>query len=99
VDEPVPDDLETSSHYIAIPHKHDLDLGRDLVLRFAARAVPGQYDRIEGFFQRRGAYARFRDLLSAEGRLEEWYNFEAKSREMALREWCEANAVAIIRRT
>jgi hypothetical protein len=30
LEEEVPEDLETSDRYIAIPHKNDLDLGRDL---------------------------------------------------------------------
>jgi hypothetical protein len=78
-------------HYVAIPHKHDLDLGTDL-----AEALPDQFTRIEGFFQRRGAYARFKDLLAAEGRLDDWYAFEAKCTETALRSWCERNNITIV---
>jgi hypothetical protein len=36
-----PDDVETSDRYIAIPHRTELDLGRDLVLRFVERELPG----------------------------------------------------------
>jgi len=43
------------------------------------------------FFRRRGAYARFKELLAAEGCLEKWYAFEAESTERALGQWCEAN--------
>jgi hypothetical protein len=65
IDEEVPEDLETSDRYIAIPHKHDLDLGRELVLRFAEEELPEQFDRIQAFFRRRGACARFKDVLAA----------------------------------
>ena len=34
-EEDLPDDLETSDRYIAIPHKNELDLGNNLALRFA----------------------------------------------------------------
>ena len=37
-DAELPDDIETSDQYIAIPYKNDLGLGRDLALRFVAEA-------------------------------------------------------------
>jgi hypothetical protein len=96
LEEEVPDDLETSSRYIAVPHKNDLDLGSRLALRFAAEELPGRYPQIEGFFRRRGAYARFKDLLDAEGCLDKWYAFEAEATERALRDWCAANDIQIV---
>ena len=42
------------------------------------------------------SYARFKDLLAAEGRLEEWYAFEARCTETALRSWCEENGVEVV---
>jgi len=89
----LPDDLETSDRYIAIPHKSELDLGNSLALRFVEERLPGRYSDVVSFFRRRGAYARFKGLLAAEGCLEEWYAFEAAATERALREWCEANAI------
>jgi hypothetical protein len=91
----VPDDLEASDQSLAIPHKNDLDLGTSLALRFAAEALPDQCRTIERFFRSRGAYARFKDLVAAEGRLEEWYAFEAKCIETALRKWCDENGVTL----
>lgn len=38
-DEEIPEDLETSDRYLAIPHKNELDLGRRLALRFVAQGV------------------------------------------------------------
>ncbi len=92
----VPDDLGESDRYLSIPHKNDLDLGRDLVLRFVAAELPNQYKRIEGFFHRRGAYSRLKDLFLTEGRLEAWYAFEARETEAALRTWCRENVIQII---
>jgi hypothetical protein len=78
IEEEVPDDLGESDRYVAIPHKNDLDLGSDLALRFAAAELPQQYSRVEDCFRHRGAYARFKELLAAEGCLDKWYAFEAE---------------------
>jgi len=96
VDEEVPDDLETSDRYIAIPHKNDLDLGRTLALHFVAQQLPDHYERVQGFFRRKGAYARFKELLGSEGLLDKWYKFEAASTERALRDWCAENDIQIL---
>jgi hypothetical protein len=93
----VPEDLEENpDRYLAIPHKNDLDLGSALVFQFAADTLPGDYGKIEGFFHKRGAYARFKDFLAEKGRLEEWYAFEAARTEKALREWCADNGVTLV---
>ncbi len=95
-EEEVPDDLETSDRYIAIPHKNDLGLGRDLALRFAEQELPERYERAKAFFRSRGAYARFKKLLESEGVLEKWYKFEEESVEQALRDWCAENSIQLI---
>jgi hypothetical protein len=92
-EEDLPDDLDTSDRYIAVPHKNELDLGNTLALRFVEEQLPGRYADVEDFFRRRGAYARFKELLAAEGCLEKWYAFEAQSTERALRDWCKANDI------
>lgn len=92
-EEELPDDLGESDRYLAIPHKNDLDLGHDLALRFAEEQLPHRYAAVEEFFRRRRAYARFKELLAAEGCLEKWYAFEAESTRRALRQWCEANGI------
>jgi hypothetical protein len=94
-EEELPDDLETSDRYIAIPHKSELDLGHNLVFRFVEERLPGRYTDVQACFRRRGAYARFKELLAAEGCLEEWYAFEAESTDRALREWCIANEIHV----
>jgi hypothetical protein len=96
LEEEIPEDLETSDRYVAIPHKNDLDLGSDLALRFAAEELPGLYNRVVQFFRHRGAYARFKELLASEGCLDKWYAFEAESIERALRDWCSENDINVI---
>ncbi|MCG5076907.1 hypothetical protein [Paraburkholderia tagetis] len=95
-DEEIPDDLETSDRYLAIPHKNELDLGRRLALRFVAQELPACYDQAEGFFRRQGAYAHFKDLLEREGVLERWYSFEADAVDSALRQWCAENGLELL---
>jgi len=96
LEEEVPEDLETSDRYLAIPHKNDLDLGSDLALRFTAEELPGRYARVEEFFRHHGAYARFKDLLESEGCLDKWYAFEADATEGALKNWCTENDIDVI---
>jgi hypothetical protein len=94
-DEP-PDDVETSDRYLAIPHKNELDLGRDLVLRFVERELPGDIDTVEDMFRRKGAYRNFKDLLEERDVLQKWYDFEDRETEEALREWCEENGIKVV---
>lgn len=94
-DEELPEDLDDENRYIPVPGKRELDLGTGLVMRFARREVPHLHGRIQAIFSRRGAYSRFKDLLSSEGLLDKWYAFEADATERALREWCEANGIQV----
>lgn len=93
LDEEVPEDLETSDRYIAIPHKNELNLGRDLVLSFVDQALPNDYNTVAGFFRSKGAYSRFKQLLESRGVLNAWYLFETHAVEAALRQWCDENKV------
>src|SRR5262245_24887587 len=96
LDEEIPDDFDTSDRYIAIPHKNELDLGHRLVLDFAAAEVPDQYELVESFFARRGAYGRFKELLATQGLVEKWYAFETESTRHALQNWCRENNIELI---
>lgn len=95
LDEEVPEDLETSDRYITIPHKNELNLGRDLVLSFVDHALPNDYNTVAGFFRRKGAYSRFKQLLESRGVLNAWYLFETHAVEVALRQWCDENKVQL----
>ena len=99
MDEEVPEDLDTSDRYISVPHKNDLDLGKNLVLRFAAQEMPDSHERVRSIFQRRGAYARFKQLLETKGVLEKWYRFEAEANDKALRAWCAENGMRIVEKS
>ena len=95
IDDEVPEDLGESDRYLQVPHKNELDLGTRLALRFADEKAPGLYDQVDGFFRRRGAYARFKDLLARESLLDRWHSFEAECTEHALKDWCAANQIEI----
>ena len=95
LDEEVPEDLEASDRYLAIPHKNDLDLGRRLAISFVEQNLPDDYDRVIGYFHKRGAYSRFKDLLEHRSVIEAWYAFEKESTERALRQWCEEHGIQL----
>jgi hypothetical protein len=84
-----PDDVDESDDYIGVPHKNDLDLGRNLVFAFVDEHLPNQSNAVRDIFRSKGAYRRFRDMLESRGILDKWYAFEASATEAALRAWCE----------
>lgn len=93
--EELPDDFEDSAKYITIPDKRELDLGMPLVLSFARRHLPDDYDKVRQFFVRSGAYGRFKGLLERRHALDRWYDFEQKATEEALRAWCDDNDIKV----
>ena len=95
MEEDLPDDLDSSDRYIAIPHKNDLNLGMNLALRFVREELPEQYALAKSFFRGPGAYRRFKQFLQSEGLLEKWLKFETESVEQALTEWCGEKGIGI----
>lgn len=91
----LPEDIDDEEKYLAIPDKRELDLGRPLVFDFARQVLPGDFDEVRQIFRRKGAYAHFKHLLAQRRVLEEWYDFERKATERALREWCELNSIEL----
>jgi hypothetical protein len=91
----LPDDLEENEKYISIPHKNDLNLGRDLVFDFISANLPAEYEQVRRMFSKKGAYARLKELFEAKGQLEAWYEFENKATEEALRGWCKENDIRL----
>jgi hypothetical protein len=91
----LPDDIDDSEKFLQIPDKRELDLGKPLALDFAREFLPDDFDEVRQFFSRRGAYARFKELLDRRGALDQWYDFEAKAEERALRMWCELNSIEL----
>jgi hypothetical protein len=96
LDAEVPDDLETSDQYVAIPHKNDLGLGRDLALLFVAQRLPDHSGGARAIFRQPGAYARFKSLLQSQGLQQDWFRFEADATATALRAWCAENGIEVI---
>lgn len=96
LDEELPEDVEDATLYAGVPHKHDLDLGQELVFRFIDSNAPDAYDQVRGYFSKRGAYARFKDLLERRKLLEAWFAYEQKARETALREWAESEDFEVV---
>ncbi len=94
-DDDVPADIHDSDRYIGVPHKNELCLGRRLALEFAEQELPADYEEVVRFFQRRGAYSRFKDLLQTRGLLERWYDFENETTDAALRAWCVENGIEL----
>jgi Uncharacterised protein family (UPF0158) len=93
--EELPDDLEESENYIAIPDKRELDLGKPSALDFASEFMPDDFNKVRAIFGGRGAYRRFKTLLEERGKLDRWYDFEAQATERALRHWCKENWIEI----
>jgi hypothetical protein len=91
----LPDDIDDNEKFLPIPDKKELDLGKPLALDFTREFLPDDFDDVRQFFSRRGAYARFKELLDQRGALAQWYDFEAKAEERALREWCELNSIEV----
>jgi hypothetical protein len=94
-EEELPDDLEESDKYLAIPDKYELDLGKPLALAFAREFLPAYFDEVRHMFSKRGAYRRFRDFLLRRNALDQWYEFEERATDRALREWCEVNSITL----
>jgi len=86
----LPADVGDADAYVAVPHRHDLDLGRPLVRRFCVeRLPPALANQVEGLFRRAGAYGRFKDLLHRHEQLDAWHGYEDEATERALRGWCD----------
>jgi hypothetical protein len=92
-DEELPDDIEDGEKYIAVPDKRELGLGTPVVFDFVRQFLPDDYDKVRAIFDKRGAYARFKDLLEHRRMLDQWHAFENKAEETALREWCTLNSI------
>jgi len=95
LEDELPDDIEDGEKYLEIPDKRELDLGKPLALDFACQVLPKDFDEVRRLFGHRGAYASFKQLLARRGVLDQWYDFEQKATERALREWCEINSIAL----
>jgi hypothetical protein len=95
LEEELPDDLEESDRYLAVPGKNELDLGSPLVERFVRERLPADAEEVSAFFRRKGAYSRLKILLADRGVLQQWYEFEQVETSTALRAWCQENEIEL----
>ena len=91
----LPDDIDDVSIYVSIPHKNDLNLGRQLVLDFVSEFLPDDYDTVCKIFSRKGAYSKYKQLLENRGKLEQWYKCETETQREALLDWYTENQIQI----
>jgi hypothetical protein len=97
IDEIEDEDYLDWEHCIEIPHKNDLNLGRNLVFEFVEEYIPDDYERVRKMFRRGGAYSSYKALLERRGLLKEWYDIENSREERALRNWCKENEIELDR--
>ena len=90
----IPQDIDWD-HCIEIPHKHELDLGQNLVFRFIVQTLPNEEDAVRRIFKRPGAYGRFKEFLDHRKLLQQWYDFEATATRKAIERWCKDNGMEI----
>ena len=91
----VPDDIEERADFLFVPTKHDLNLGKVLVLDFADQHMEPHADEVRRIFSRAGAYSRFKELLHRLELTERWYDFEADATNRALDDWASENGFTI----
>jgi uncharacterized protein UPF0158 len=91
----IPEDVYENDECIEIPDKNELDLGKKLVFDFVEENLPEMYERVRRIFRKRGAYARYKDLLEEKGLLQRWYDFENDRQTQALKEWCADNEIEL----
>ena len=89
----LPEDIKDENKYIAIPYKHELNLGKNLVFQFVYQYLPEEAEKIESIFRRKGAYSKFKHILQRKGQIDQWYTYEREAQEKALRKWCKANGI------
>jgi hypothetical protein len=94
-DLPPPDDLDTSDDYLCLPDRRDLNLGRNMVFDFVQETMPDEWETVRAIFSRRGAYARFKDLLGYRNMTEAWHRYEETRTYVALRTWCQAEGLEV----
>ena len=93
--EALPDDIEDNEHYVAVPDRRALGLGRRVALDFAREHMAGDFEAVLEIFNRKGAFARFKGLVTQRGVLDQWYAFSAAADEAALRAWCEEEGLEL----
>ena len=90
-EEELPEDIDDGTLYVAVPHKNDLDLGRELVFDFMESESPINVGIVAAYFRQRGAYSKYKAFLERESLLDRWYEFESEASRKALLSWAGEN--------
>ena len=91
----IPEDVYDQEDCIEIPHKNDLDLGRNLVFKFVEQYLLEDLEQVRRIFRKRGAYARYKDFIDDRGLLQKWYEYENTRQTETLRAWCKENDILL----
>ncbi len=94
-EEGIPEDIYEDEDYLCIPDKYELDLGKELVWEFVDQEIPALQNKVRGFFNRSGAYSRYKAFLEELGIVQKWYDFEENRTKKALLNWCKENELNI----
>jgi hypothetical protein len=89
----IPEDIYDREDCIVIPHKNEIDLGKNLVFEFVEKHLPDDFEHVRQMFRKRGAYARYKNLLENRDLLKKWYDFEHTRQTETIREWCKENGI------
>ncbi|MEC9486929.1 MAG: hypothetical protein UMU76_05460 [Prosthecochloris sp.] len=85
-----------SGNCFPVPHREALELGRELAFDFIDEVLPGDYAEVRDIFaDPEASRSRFRDMLAARGRLDDWKDYEADRISDVLRQWCEARGIEL----
>jgi hypothetical protein len=93
----IPEDVYDREDCVWIPHKNELDLGRNLVFEFAEQHLPDDIEHVRQIFRKKGAYARYKDYLDSKGFLKKWYDYENKRQTETITQWCKENKIILSR--
>jgi len=91
----LPHDVDDGERYWSVPHRQDLSLGSPLELKFVAEHIPAQFANAEDFFHRRGAHAKFHDLVEKAGKQAQWRQYQHDATEVALRKWADDEGLGL----
>jgi hypothetical protein len=53
------------------------------------------FQDVRDAFSRKGAFARFKALVTQQGLMDQWYAYAAAADEAALRAWCEEEGLEL----
>jgi hypothetical protein len=91
-----PDNVTDETRYWTVPRAEELGLGHGLVFRYVRESLPDDFEAVQDFFRRRGAYARFKDLLDRRGHLNRWKEYENRATQDAYVQWALDSGMQII---